>query len=112
MSRVIVFVFDGLQKELVTEELMPNLKEFTSKGVRFLSHQPVFPTVTRVNSATMVTGCFPATHGLMGNTAIVPEFSKTEPMKTYLNLLIKEGIHCLFQHWLSQWLLSICNILP
>ena len=30
MSRVIVFVFDGLQKELVTEELMPNLKEFTS----------------------------------------------------------------------------------
>ena len=84
MSRVIVFVFDGLQKELVTEELMPNLKEFTSKGVRFLSHQPVFPTVTRVNSATMVTGCFPATHGLMGNTAIVPEFSKTEPMNTYL----------------------------
>ena len=84
MSRVIVFVFDGLQKELVTEELMPNLKEFTSKGVRFLSHQPVFPTVTRVNSATMVTGCFPATHGLMGNTAIVPEFSKTKPMNTYL----------------------------
>tara|TARA_Y100001936_G_C16080367_1_gene677295 strand:- start:50 stop:1501 length:1452 start_codon:yes stop_codon:yes gene_type:complete len=84
MSRVIVFVFDGLQKELVTEELMPNLTKFTSTGVRFLSHQPVFPTVTRVNAATMVTGCFPGTHGLVGNTAIVPEFSKTEPMNTYL----------------------------
>lgn len=80
MTRTVVFVFDGLQAELVTPELMPNLTAFAQSGVRLQSHQPVFPTVTRVNAASIVTGCFPGTHGLSGNMSVIPEYSLTEPM--------------------------------
>ena len=80
MTRTVVFVFDGLQAELVTPELMPNLSVFAASGVRFQSHQPVFPTVTRVNAASIVTGCFPGTHGLSGNMSVIPEWSLHEPM--------------------------------
>jgi len=80
VTRTVVFVFDGLQAELVTPELMPSLTAFAASGVRFQSHQPVFPTVTRVNASSIVTGCFPGTHGLSGNMSIIPDFSPTEPM--------------------------------
>ena len=74
MRRVVIFVFDGLQAELVTPELMPNLHAFARGGARLLAHQPVFPTVTRVNATSMVTGSFPGRHGLSGNMSVFPEF--------------------------------------
>lgn len=70
MSRVVVFVFDGLQMSQVTHDLMPNLAAFASGGVRFGNHHPVFPTVTRVNVASITTGCYPGGHGLAGNSFI------------------------------------------
>ncbi|MGE3984095.1 MAG: alkaline phosphatase family protein, partial [Dehalococcoidia bacterium] len=39
-----------------------------------------FPSVTRLNAASMVTGCFPGAHGLHGNLSLVPEYHPTEPM--------------------------------
>ena len=80
MTRMIVVVFDGLNEELVTEELMPNLLAFAGEGARLANHRPVFPSVTRLNAAAMVTGCFPGTHGLPANLSLVPEFHPTEPM--------------------------------
>lgn len=80
MNRVVIFVFDGLQAELVTPELMPRLSEFASEGVRFERHQPVFPTVTRVNASSIVTGCFPGSHGLPGNRSVIAEYHATESM--------------------------------
>jgi len=95
MDRVVIFVFDGLQAELVTPELMPRLSAFTAEGVRFEQHQPVFPTVTRVNASSIVTGCFPGTHGLPGNRSVIPEFSATESMNAmrpeFLELLERAG---------------------
>ena len=67
MNRVIIFVFDGLQMSQVTPDLMPNLSAFAAAGVRFTNHHPVFPTVTRVNAASITTGCYPGRHGLAGN---------------------------------------------
>ena len=60
-------VFDGLQPLQITPELMPRLAAFADTGVRFQSHHPVFPTVTRINAATMVTGRYQGGHGLAGN---------------------------------------------
>lgn len=79
-SRAILVVFDGLNTELVTPELMPNLCAFSEEGVRLTNHRPVFPSVTRLNAASMVTGCFPGTHGLHANLSLVPEFHPTELM--------------------------------
>ena len=66
--RILVVVFDGLQPTQITPKLMPNLAEFAYGGVTFANHHPVFPTVTRVNASSLVTGCMPGRHGLAGNT--------------------------------------------
>lgn len=74
MNRVIVFVFDGLQLSQVTPDLMPNLSAFAAAGVRFTNHHSVFPTVTRVNAASITTGCYPGRHGLAGNEFVDRRF--------------------------------------
>ena len=73
-NRVLVVVFDGLQPAQITPELMPNLAEFARAGVTFSNHHPVFPTVTRVNVSSLVTGCLPGKHGLAGNTFLCRDY--------------------------------------
>ncbi|MEX0761257.1 MAG: alkaline phosphatase family protein [Dehalococcoidia bacterium] len=73
MSSVFLMVFDGLQPSQVTPELMPNLWRFAEEGVRFERHHPVYPTVTRINAASMVTGCSPGRHGLAANLVVMRE---------------------------------------
>ena len=72
--RVLIVVFDGLQPAQITPELMPNLASFAKAGVTFANHHPVFPTVTRVNASSLVTGCMPGKHGLAGNTFLCRDF--------------------------------------
>ena len=72
--RILVVVFDGLQPTQITPKLMPNLAEFAYGGVTFANHHPVFPTVTRVNASSLVTGCTPGRHGLAGNTFLCREY--------------------------------------
>ena len=71
---IIIVVFDGLQPAQITPELMPNLAGFARDGVTFAAHHPVFPTVTRVNASSIVTGCQPGRHGLAGNTLLCRDF--------------------------------------
>lgn len=74
MTKVLVVVFDGLQPAQVTEGLMPNLAAFAAGGVTFSNHHPVYPTVTRANASSMVTGRNPGGHGLSANTLLVRDF--------------------------------------
>ena len=74
MTKVLVVVFDGLQPAQVTLELMPNLAAFAASGVTFTNHHAVYPSVTRANAASMVTGRHPGGHGLSANTLLVPDF--------------------------------------
>ena len=74
MHSVLIAVFDGLQPVQVTPELMPNLSRLAARGVIFANHHPVFPTVTRANAASIVTGRSPGGHGLAANTLVVREF--------------------------------------
>ena len=69
-----VVAFDGLQPAQVTSELMPNLAALAAGGVTFQRHHAVFPTVTRTNVASMVTGRYPGGHGLAANTLVMREF--------------------------------------
>ncbi|HJO37475.1 MAG: alkaline phosphatase family protein [Vicinamibacterales bacterium] len=68
----LLIVVDGLRPDLVTAELTPVLHDLGQRGVVFTNHHAVFPTVTRVNAASISTGAYPAAHGLMGNTVYVP----------------------------------------
>ena len=80
MSRVLIAVFDGLQPAQVTPELMPNLSALAAGGVTFANHHAVYPTVTRINAASMVTGRYPGGHGIPGNTMVAREF---DPHKSF-----------------------------
>ena len=71
---VLVCGLDGLQPSQVTPELMPHLAGLAAEGVTFEDHHSVFPTVTRVNVASMMTGRYPGGHGLAGNHLVIRDY--------------------------------------
>jgi arylsulfatase A-like enzyme len=71
--RVLIAAFDGLQPSQVDPGRTPTIHRLARDGVAFVRHHAVFPTVTRVNAASMVTGRHPGGHGLLGNTLVIPE---------------------------------------
>jgi predicted AlkP superfamily pyrophosphatase or phosphodiesterase len=78
----LVIVVDGLRPDYVTPEVMPRLFRLGQRGIVFNAHHSVFPTVTRVNSPSFVTGSYPETHGLMGNTIYIPGANATKGLDT------------------------------
>lgn len=78
MPRVLIAAFDGLQPSQVTPQRMPTVSKLADGGVRFLHNHAVFPTVTRGNSASIVTGATPGKHGLTANKSVFHDYSKTE----------------------------------
>lgn len=79
---VLVIVVDGLRPDYGTPDVMPRLTELGRRGVVFRAHHAVFPTVTRVNASSFVTGAYPEAHGLMGNTIYVPAANATKVLDT------------------------------
>ena len=63
---------DGLRADMVTPETTPNLLRLTAQGVNFPQHHAVFPTATRVNVASLVTGAHSGTHGVVNNSIFEP----------------------------------------
>ncbi len=80
MKSVIIVGFDGLQPAQVTPERMLNLSTMAADGVVFDDHHSVFPTMTRVNLASIHTGCYPGRHGLAANNIVVRELDPTRPI--------------------------------
>ena len=80
-QRVLLIVLDGLRPDYVTPEIMPHLHSLSQEGVFFENHHAVYPTVTRVNATSIVTGAYPETHGIMDNTVYFPEVDP-KPLST------------------------------
>ena len=79
---VIVFVVDGLRPDSITAKDTPTLHRLRAEGVRFTDSHAVFPTVTRVNAATIATGTQPGTHGIVGNQIYVPAVDRARAFGT------------------------------
>ena len=75
MSRVLIVVFDALRPDFVTHDLMPNLTGFMAQGTRFGRCRSFFPTETRVNQTTVLTGCTPARHGIVANKFVADDLA-------------------------------------
>jgi phosphonoacetate hydrolase len=75
-SKVVVVVFDGLRPDMVTAELMPHLHAFARESRWFREARSVFPSMTRVATASIATGAPPAVHGVVGNTFYFPAVSR------------------------------------
>ena len=73
MRRVVVIVLDGMRRDLIDEVRTPALARFARRAHSFASHRSMFPSATRVVSASFATGCTPARHELQGNTLALLE---------------------------------------
>jgi arylsulfatase A-like enzyme len=106
--QVLVIVVDGLRPDYVTPDVMPVLSRLGRRGTVFAAHHSVFPTVTRVNASSFVTGVYPEAHGLMGNTIYVPSASPTRVLDTgkreNLELVQRADGALLTAPTLSEWL--------
>src|SRR4051812_43496965 len=73
---VIVLVIDGLRPDSITPTAMPNLDHLKTAGVWYTHSHSVFPTVTRVNTASISTGTLPFRHGIASNAVYLPAISR------------------------------------
>lgn len=73
MRRVVLVICDGHRADFLTPEHSPEMWAASQRGRRFLNHRSVFPSVTRVSSASIATGCLPGRHGLHGNSMALDE---------------------------------------
>ena len=68
MSRAVLVILDGLRRDALDPARTPNLWRLAMRGTRFGAYTSVFPSATRVVSASTATGCLPGRHGLRGNS--------------------------------------------
>src|SRR5262245_9190281 len=73
MRRAVVVVLDGMRRDLIGEATTPALARFSTRATSFGAHRSMFPSATRVVSASFATGCKPARHELQGNTLALLE---------------------------------------
>jgi predicted AlkP superfamily pyrophosphatase or phosphodiesterase len=64
---------DGFRWDYLDRGLTPNLLRLAREGVRAEAMAPVFPTKTFPNHYTIVTGRYPAKHGIVGNVFTAPD---------------------------------------
>ena len=50
------------------------MNKFKNNGFSFENHHSTFPSVTRSNAASIVTGVNPGTHGIVGNTMVFRDY--------------------------------------
>ena len=66
-SRVLILSIDGLRPDAISLAPMPNLLSLMQNGAYSLTARTVFPSVTLVSHASMLTGMCPSKHGVDWN---------------------------------------------
>jgi len=75
---ILLIVWDGLRPDMLSPENTPFVWEVAHRGVVCQAGHSVFPTSTRVNSASLATGCYPGRHGIVDNALYVPVYDSLE----------------------------------
>ena len=65
-ATTILVMIDGLDPEYLEQCPAPNLQRFASEGFH-VAAGGMMPSVTNVNNTSMVTGHYPAQHGIVSN---------------------------------------------
>ena len=69
---VVLVSLDGFRADYLTTFPVENLRALAARGVRARWMQPSMPTLTFPNHYTIVTGLYPAHHGIVNNTMVDP----------------------------------------
>ncbi|PBP15704.1 Phosphodiest-domain-containing protein [Diplocarpon rosae] len=79
----ILVSLDGFRADFLKRGITPSLNAFVAEGVSAEYMNPSFPSVTFPNHYTLVTGLYPESHGVVGNTfwdtELKEEFYYTNP---------------------------------
>jgi arylsulfatase A-like enzyme len=67
VDRVVVVALDGMRADLLGPETTPVLWALRGRADLFLRARSVFPSYTRVCTASVMTGALPERHGIVGN---------------------------------------------
>jgi predicted AlkP superfamily pyrophosphatase or phosphodiesterase len=67
-KRVILFVWDGMRPDSITETDTPNLAALKHSGTFFSDNHSSYPTFTMMNAAAFATGSFSGKSGFYGNS--------------------------------------------
>ena len=82
----ILISLDGFRADFLKRGLTPTLNSFIAQGVSPKYMLPSFPSLTFPNHYTLVTGLYPESHGVVGNTFWDPhlkeEFFYTDPARS------------------------------
>ncbi len=93
-TRFLFVLFDGLRRDMIRPDLMPNLHRFRGAWCDFPNSSSAFPSETRVQVSSFVTGAFcggaslaaganaGAGHGIMANAFYDPALGYDGPMDT------------------------------
>ena len=74
---LILVSLDGFRWDYLEKAPAPNLRALAARGVKADALIPVFPTKTFPNHYTIVTGLYPAHHGIVANDILDPETHRT-----------------------------------
>ena len=72
-ATILLVSIDGFRWDYLDRGLTPNLSRLAREGVRAEALLPVFPTKTYPNHYTIVTGQYPAKHGIIANVLTAPD---------------------------------------
>lgn len=75
-ATVLLVSIDGFRWDYLDRGLTPALSRLAHEGVRAEALVPVFPTKTYPNHYTIVTGRYPARHGIVGNVLTAPDIGR------------------------------------
>ncbi|ESZ96409.1 hypothetical protein SBOR_3241 [Sclerotinia borealis F-4128] len=64
----ILISLDGFRADFLKRGITPRLNAFVEEGISPVYMMPSFPSVTFPNHYTLVTGLYPESHGVVGNT--------------------------------------------
>jgi phosphonoacetate hydrolase len=64
--KILIILIDGFDPQYLEASDMPNLRRMGSSGM-LKTASSVIPSVTNVNNASLITGSFPASHGVTAN---------------------------------------------
>lgn len=64
----ILISLDGFRADFLKRGITPRLNAFVEEGISPVYMMPSFPSVTFPNHYTLVTGLYPESHGIVGNT--------------------------------------------
>lgn len=86
LPTTILISLDGFRADFLSRGITPTLNSFIKSGISPKYMTPSFPSVTFPNHFTLVTGLYPESHGIVGNTFWDPdlqeEFYYTDPSRS------------------------------